>query len=652
MTRGLKLHKLLDRRAISAILADWSLDYGVHLGLLDDQGHLVVGNLPNVPEELRDQLSSGRAWTWSAEPLRGTNWVSWPLLSDQAVLGALVAMSPADRAEEQAAPHPSPAQAPGLPTDLETKVRPWRGMLALMVSEGIAKRAIAQETLERYREINLLYNIGETIGACLDMEELCQLVLDESVNIINARRGAVMLLDEGVQDLQVAVSLGIDELSPETRKRAQTLALGVVRSGKPQIVNGFARADGSRMPIVCAPLRFRDTVSGAIILSEKQDDSDFTAGDEKLLLALASQAAVAIENARLFEDVKRQRDEIATMKSYMDNIFASVASGVITTDINDIVTTFNRAAESILAVPSDQVLNRPYYRVMAFLRDTALPSLIDNVRRLDQTYIDYEICPSLPERGQVHLNMSLSRLRSTSDEPLGVTIVVDDVTEKKRFERELAMVRRYLPTELLDNLPDDLTELGLRGERQVITTLFADIRGFTGFSEANSPETVVEVINLYFAMAERAVRDQRGIIDKYLGDAVMAVFNTPLLQIEDHAWKAVRAAWRLKQAVERYHTENGSGPANKRLDFGIGICTGEAVVGNVGAVDRMEYTAIGDSVNVAKRLQENAASGQIILSRSTWELIKDLVMVEPMSPIRVKGRQTPVEVFELVGLKQ
>jgi len=158
---------------------------------------------------------------------------------------------------------------------------------------------------------------------------------------------------------------------------------------------------------------------------------------------------------------------------------------------------------------------------------------------------------------------------------------------------------------------------------------------------------VVEIINRYFALAGQAVRRNHGIIDKYLGDAVMAVFNTPLLQAPDHAWDAVVAAWELKQAINNYHdTVNPT----LRLNFGIGICTGEAVVGNVGATDRIEYTAIGDAVNIAKRLQENTAAGQIIISGSTWELVQTRVQAKPLPSITLKGRRTATEVFELVEL--
>jgi adenylate cyclase len=526
--------------------------------------------------------------------------------------------------------------------------------LELLIAEAVAKRAIAQETLDRYREINVLYKIGETLGACLELEEVCRLVLDEGIKLINSRQGAVLLVDPNLDesqltlaDLTLAAVVGPDDITHPMLQQALTIAVQVIQSGKPRIVNDFQPRGFPPTPLLCAPLRFQEDVLGTLLLSGKTGGGDFTAADEKLLFTLAIQVASSIENARLFESVKKQRDEIATIKNYMDNIFASIASGVITTDVHNNITTFNRAAESILSLSATTVLQRPYQQVLAFLNDTPLSALIKDVQHKGQTYIDYEISPQLPARGQIHLNMSLSRLKGSAQEPLGVTIVMDDVTEKKRFERERNMVRRYLPPELVDSLPENLDELKLRGKRQVITTLFADIRGFTSFSEDHSPETVVEVINRYFAMAAEAVRKYHGIVDKYLGDAVMAVFNTPLLETPDHAWNAVQAAWDLKQTIRRYHDKV---EPELRMNFGVGICTGEAVVGNVGTLESMDYTAIGDAVNVAKRLQENATGGQIVMSLSTWERLRDRVRVRRLPPVTLKGRRKTTEVFELEGL--
>jgi len=635
MKRKPRLSRLLDRQTISTLLAGYAplLGSAVSLSLVDARGRQLGGQV-----EL-DETEQAQLWERVCQhkafiaPTRDA--AAWPITVAGQVLGMLLMTGKLSDDLD--------VSAPVLVFGLET-----------LATQAAAKRAIAQETLDRYREINVLYDIGETLGACVELDEVCRLVLDESMKLTDSLRGGVMLVDPnstetllGPVNLTLAASVSPDRLSGSVLEQALFIATQVIHEGKPQIVNDFQPEGLGRMPIVCAPLRFQENTLGVILLVEKTNQGDFTAADEKLLLALAAQAAGAIENARLFESLKKQRDEIATMKNYMDDIFASIASGVVTTDMDGNITTFNQAAESILGLTSRAVLNRPYQQALAFLNDTALPALIDDVRKHDRIYIDQEIAPCLPMRGQVYLSMSLARLQSSSQEPLGVTIVVDDVTEAKRFERERRMVRRYLPPELVDSLPDNLEELKLRGERQVITTLFADIRGFTSFSEEQSPETVVEVINNYFALAEQAVRQRHGIIDKYLGDAVMAVFNTPLLETQDHAWDAVTAAWELKRAIKRYHDEVGP---TWRMNFGIGICTGEAVVGNVGAIDHIEYTAIGDAVNVAKRLQENAAAGQIIISRSTWEQVQTRVRAKPLTPVTLKGRRTATEIFDLVGL--
>jgi adenylate cyclase len=635
MKRKPKLKRLLDRQEISALLTGYVplLGPGVSLSLVDARGRRLWGKVDLDETEQAQMWNTVRHQKAFVAPTKDA--AAWAITVAGEALGMLLFSGK-------------------LPTNLDVSAPVLVLTLEMLAAKSADKRAIAQETLDRYREINVLYNIGETLGACLELEEVCRLVLDESMKLTNSRYGAVLLVDpektgppSTLADLTLEAVIGPDRPSSTILDQSLSIAVQVVREGKPQIVNDFRPNGLDPMPLVCAPLRFREDTLGAILLLEKADQGEFTAADGKLLLALAAQAASAIKNARMFEDIRKQRDEIATMKNYMDNIFASIASGVITTDMNGIITTFNRAAEAILSLPSRTVHNRPYQKALAFLNNTPLPKMMNDVQESDRTYIDYEISSHLPTRGQVHLNMSLSQLRGSSQEPLGVTIVVDDVTEKKRFERERSMVRRYLPPELVDSLPDNLEELKLRGQRQMMTTLFADIRGFTSFSEKHSPETVVEVINGYFALADQAVRQHHGIIDKYLGDAVMAVFNTPLLETQDHAWDAVCAAWELKQAINRYHAEV---EPKLRLNFGIGICTGEAVVGNVGAIHHIEYTAIGDAVNVAKRLQENATAGQIVISRSTWERVQDCVRATSLPSVTLKGRHTATEVFELVEL--
>jgi PAS domain S-box-containing protein len=388
------------------------------------------------------------------------------------------------------------------------------------------------------------------------------------------------------------------------------------------------------------PLKVKEKVTGVIYADNRIKTGLFTEADRNLLAAFANQAAVAIENARLFESV-------TIAKNLMDNVFASITSGVVTTDQDDLVTLFNRAAETILDVEAELCLDAPYTQLLPRLGDT-VSGLVNRVKRTEEAVVAFELEPELPQRGRVSLNLNVAPLKDVNEKTLGVAIVMDDLTEKRRFEREQAMVKRYLPSQLVDSLAD-LKELHLGGAREEVSIFFADIRGFTAYSEQHDPEQVVEAINTYFSLAHKAVRANNGIVDKYMGDAVMAHYNTPLLPQLDHAWRAVKTAWETKEIIERYHREMENTPG---LEFGIGVNTGEAVAGNVGAQDHMEYTLIGDAVNLAKRLQETAKPQQILLGQRTYELVKDRVVVNELPPIQVKGRSAFEQVYELVGLKK
>jgi adenylate cyclase len=523
---------------------------------------------------------------------------------------------------------------------------------------------LGQELTSQLREhenLTALYNVSQIVNSSLDLTHVLNLTMDLIIQVTGAERGFLMLIDDETGELSFRVARNMDRetIAGSSFEISRSIVHKVAREGEPVLTTN-AQADPrfssqasvvsySLRSILCVPLRVKGKITGVIYADNRIKTGLFTEGDRRLLAAIADQSAVAIDNARLFESVKRNLEEITNMKNLMDNIFASIASGVITTDINDKITLCNRAAETLLGMQAGLSIGLSYKDVLPAFQRTPLPRLVEDVKRRQRRYIGYEVDVDLPQRGTANLSMNLSTLRDAQDATLGVAIVVDDMTEKRRFERERTMIKRYLPSQLVDNLPDDLSDLKLRGERQEITTLFADIRGFSTYSERTDPEKVVEVINQYFAFALAAVDRYEGIIDKYLGDAVMAHFNTPLRPVPAHAWRAVLAAWEFRQAVEGYLLKV---PDKDRLRIGIGINTGESVVGNVGAEGRMEYTAIGDAVNLAKRLQESAKGGQILLSRATYELVKDRVEARALDLIQVKGRQALEQVYELLNVRR
>lgn len=224
---------------------------------------------------------------------------------------------------------------------------------------------------------------------------------------------------------------------------------------------------------------------------------------------------------------------------------------------------------------------------------------------------------------------------------------VDELSERKRVT---AIFGRYVAPQVVAQILDNGEEgLKLGGSRKELTVLFVDIRGFTTLSERVEPEEIVEILNEYLDLTANCIFQFGGTLDKFIGDATMAIFNAPL-DVKDHAMQAVRTAWAMKEgAVElekRLQERFGQG-----VKFGIGVHTGPAVVGNIGSKTRMDYTVIGDTVNTAARLESIAKPGQIIISQSVYEQVESLVGVHSLGEIKVKGKSQGIVIYEVEGIK-
>jgi PAS domain S-box-containing protein len=420
----------------------------------------------------------------------------------------------------------------------------------------------------------------------------------------------------------------------------------VVKQGEP-IITTNAAADPrfsdqesvalhSLRSIICVPIRVDGKVEGVIYADNRLAVDMFSNTDRDFTAAFASQAAAALENARLFENVTLARN-------MMRNVFESIASAVIATDERGAITLVNRAATAVLGPLADTLEGKGFAHLGVVL-DGQLSALFDEMYASGKAVRKDLIEGELPSRGHVYINASAAPLTDSNGEAIGAVMVLDDRTESMRFERERGMVKRYLPEALVNSFAT-LPELRLGGARSLVSIMFADIRGFTSFSENRDPSEVVDAINVYFGFASASIQRNSGIIDKYMGDAVMAHFNSPLLPTESHAWLAVKSAWDTLELMQDYNDSHDEG-----LAFGIGVNTGTALAGNVGGKERMEYTLIGDAVNLAKRLQENAAGGQILLGESTYTAVRDRVQVKDAGEIQVKGRVAKERVYELTGL--
>ncbi|MCL2227588.1 MAG: adenylate/guanylate cyclase domain-containing protein [Oscillospiraceae bacterium] len=208
---------------------------------------------------------------------------------------------------------------------------------------------------------------------------------------------------------------------------------------------------------------------------------------------------------------------------------------------------------------------------------------------------------------------------------------------------------RFVAPEVVNEIINGNLDIQLGGVVKDVSALFVDIRGFTAFSETNPPERVVEIINRYLALTSSAIQKNSGTIDKYIGDATMALFNAPN-DVPNHALCAVKAAWAIKQDSAALQKEVLA-QYGVDLQFGIGVNTGSAVVGNMGSDFRMDYTAIGDSINTAARLEASAGKGQIIISNSTYNLVKQYVEVCNLGVIMVKNKNVGIQIYSVENVK-
>ncbi|GHO50183.1 adenylate/guanylate cyclase domain-containing protein [Ktedonospora formicarum] len=555
-------------------------------------------------------------------------------------------------------------------------------------ASGRGKGAVTRAVFERERaelqtnitilkkqraEQDLLADIARTLNSTLEFDEVLTLVMDRVIEFVNAERGFLMLVNPRTRELEFTIARDKQARTiPESEFATAGISRGTVNrviSTQEPLLADDAKMDSSLSgqesilafgirSIMCVPLVVRNHCIGAVYVDSRVTANLFRQPHLELLMAFCNQAAIAIDNARLFADLNHAMQQVKEDKQYMDNIFASIANGVVTTDSRGLVTTFNAAAGLILHLNNKPAIGKHYTEVFAPLAQLGLIDLLRNALEHADLHANGTFVPSsvenciIPNRlnGPFSLNIYVSSLRDTQGEPIGAALVIDDRTELKRSEAEIKKIRgifeRYVHPNVVKQLIRDKNALNLGGETKEISVIFADIRGFTRLSETRPPEAVMDMINRYMRIMSEAIWEEEGTITAFLGDAVMAIFNAPLPQ-EQHALRAVRSAWKMRMAVQEYQQ---SWPEERFISFGFGVNTGPATVGNIGSQERMQhYTAIGDVVNVASRLQNNVSDNNILINDTTFQQVYPYVRTGQPFPLPVKNKANPLIVRYLLG---
>ncbi|MDY7076073.1 MAG: adenylate/guanylate cyclase domain-containing protein [Chloroflexota bacterium] len=529
---------------------------------------------------------------------------------------------------------------------------PLRSWAQRLVDRAFFREEVDYETMQ-----TLSHELAQT----LDVEAALARIVKRVEDTLSPIHQWVFMYDEGQtcyvgqptsggkHTLSPVISVPDGMLAHWLRNHREPLYLPAERDLQAELSDEWARVNALGA-VVYVPLHAQERLSGWLALGPKRSGQPYRYDDLAFLSTLAEQSSPVLENARLFAILHHNLAASTEAKNLMEDVFSSIASGVITTDVQDKVIFFNRAAETILGMQADDVIDRPCHHVLRSLGN-GLHHVVSSVKSGEIPMTTYEVQPTLPARGTVWLRVKLSPLKDSRDVITGVAIVVDDLTERRQLEAMARRIRgtfeRYVSPVVVEQMLSNPESIRLGGVRQDITSFYADIRRFTAFSEKTTPEFQIEVLNRHLTLVVGAILAYEGTLDKFVGDGAMAIFNAPIAQ-EDHTMRALRAALATRQAVREHHADVDE---QERLHFGIGVTVGQAVVGNIGSAVLHNFTAIGDCVNVSSRLSSIAEPGQILISAETYDRVKDHVETNFIGHVYVKGHSQPEPVYEVLRLK-
>ncbi len=511
---------------------------------------------------------------------------------------------------------------------------------------AVLKNRQTSERMQKSRDQELEFlDIVADITSEIDLGKLLQKVMSEATRMLNAERSTLFVNDEKTNELFSQIGEGIG--ATEIRFPNHLGIAGAVFASGESINMPHAYADLRFNPsfdkqtgfftrsILCVPLVNKNgKVIGVTQMLNKRGGA-FSCEDEARLKAFTAQVSIALENAKLFNDVQN-------MKNYSESMLDSMSNGVITLDEKSMVVTCNSAVLKIFNVEMSALCEKS---IEEFLT-TENEWLTKRVQKLVESQVSDLIMDAELIFGDktLSVNITLLPLNSSDGEKLGSMIMVEDVSAEKRMK---ATMSRYIDPRLADQLMEDQEAMS-QGHVARPTVLFSDIRGFTTLTEELGAKGTVSFLNEYFTRMYDCINKEEGMIDKFIGDAIMAAFGTPIPHDDDED-RALRAGIEMIRSVWDWNEERAKSGL-KPVDMGLGLNTDDVVCGEIGSPKFKDLTMIGDGVNLAARLESACKeySARILISGNTQEKLRGTYRIRDIDDVIVKGKTKPVRVFEVL----
>ena len=522
-------------------------------------------------------------------------------------------------------------------------------LLQAMMEQGAMALQSLQfiEQMETIRKQELEFiNVVSEMTSNIKLGSLLQNVMAEATRMLNAERSTLFLHDEKTNELWSEVGQGLE--SAQIRLPSHVGIAGAVFQSSRTINIPYAYADLRFNPsfdkktgfftrsILCVPVINKNGRTIGVTQVLNKHGGPFSHEDEARLRAFTAQVSIALENAKLFADVQ-------AMKNYNEAMLESMSNGLITLDAAGKIATCNAACARILRTSGPAILNRPASDVFSGENQWVMEKLqLVMETQQQQTVVD---APLKIQEEKLSVNLTVQPLLNIDQKRIGSMIVIEDISTEKRLKSTMS---RYMDPAIADRLLATGTEI-LGGTSVECTVLFADVRGFTTLTEQLGPQGTVALLNEYFTLMVDCIQQENGMLDKFIGDAIMAAFGIPVGH-EDDADRAVRAAISMIETLNKWNlqrTTDGRLPVN----IGIGLNTDTVVSGNIGSSKRMDFTIIGDGVNLAARLESACKQygSKILISEFTMRRLKGTYRLREIDLVVVKGKTRPVAIYEVLS---
>jgi adenylate cyclase len=502
---------------------------------------------------------------------------------------------------------------------------------------------VEQMKASRAHEMRFLDLVSD-ITSDFELGAMLSKIVGEAARMLQADRATLFLNDEKKGELFSRVAMG-GSVGEIRMPNHLGIAGAVFTTG--QTINiphayadlrfnpAFDRRTGYfTRSILCVPIvnKAGKTIGVTQVLNRR--GGPFTVEDEVRLKAFTAQLAISLENAKLFDDVQN-------IKNYNESMLQSMSNGVVTLNEEGRVATCNSAGLRILRVEAAQILGLGAGEFFtggnAWVNERI--AVVDRTLASDVT-MDAELSIA---GNRVSVNLTVLPLMS-EDKRLGTLLMIEDISSEKRMKSTMS---RYMDPKIADQLLAG-GEAVLGGRSMTATVLFSDIRNFTSIAEELGPQHTVSLLNEYFSIMVECIQREGGMLDKFIGDAMMAAFGLPVPHDDDED-RAVRASIAMIRELRRWNADRVA--AGKRaVEIGIGLNTDMVVSGNIGAPRRMDYTIIGDGVNLASRLEGACKQyfARILISEFTLARLRGTYRIREVDSVIVKGKRQPVGIYEVL----